>query len=65
MTDRRALMVVAVAGLALFALSFVSGWIVHDREIGGEPHAPDGAALRADVGPGRAHETRIRGSSHA
>jgi hypothetical protein len=36
MTDRRALMVVAVAGLALFALSFVSGWIVHDREIGGE-----------------------------
>jgi hypothetical protein len=36
MTDRRALVVVAVAGLALLALSFLNGWIVHDREIRGE-----------------------------
>ena len=36
MTDRRALLVVAVAGAAIFALSFLSGWIVHDREVRGE-----------------------------
>lgn len=36
MTDRRALWVVALTGAAIFALSFVSGWIVHDREIRGE-----------------------------
>jgi hypothetical protein len=35
-TDRRALLAVAIAGVALFALSFVNGWIVHDREIRGE-----------------------------
>jgi hypothetical protein len=35
-TARRALLVVAVAGAAIFALSFVNGWIVHDREIRGE-----------------------------
>jgi hypothetical protein len=34
--DRRALLAVAIAGAALFALSFVNGWIVHDREIRGE-----------------------------
>lgn len=37
MTPRsRALAVIIVAGLAIFALSFVNGWIVHDREIRGE-----------------------------
>ena len=36
MTERRALLVVAIAGAAIFALSFVNGWIVHDREIRGE-----------------------------
>jgi hypothetical protein len=35
-TVRRALLVVVIAGVAIFALSFVSGWIVHDREIRGE-----------------------------
>jgi hypothetical protein len=35
-TVRRALLVVAVAGAAIFVLSFVNGWIVHDREIRGE-----------------------------
>jgi hypothetical protein len=36
MTRSRALAVVAVIGVAIFALSFVNGWIVHDREIRGE-----------------------------
>ncbi len=36
MTDRRALLAVVIAGVAIFALSFVSGWIVHDREVRGE-----------------------------
>ncbi len=36
MSERRALLAVAVAGIALFALSFVNGWVVHDREIRGE-----------------------------
>jgi hypothetical protein len=35
-TGRRALLAVAIAGVAIFALSFVSGWIVHDREVRGE-----------------------------
>ena len=36
MTRSRALAVVAVIGVAIFALSFVNGWIVLDREIRGE-----------------------------
>jgi hypothetical protein len=36
MTERRALLLVAIAGAAILALSFVNGWIVHDREIRGE-----------------------------
>jgi hypothetical protein len=36
MTASRALAIVAVIGVAIFALSFVNGWIVHDREIRGE-----------------------------
>jgi hypothetical protein len=36
MRPSRALVIVAVIGIAIFALSFVNGWIVHDREIRGE-----------------------------
>lgn len=36
MTSSRALAIVAVIGVAIFALSFVNGWIVLDREIRGE-----------------------------
>jgi hypothetical protein len=36
MTRRRWLLVIAACGAAIFALSFVSGWIVHDRELRGE-----------------------------
>ena len=36
MTDRRALLAVAIAGVAIFALSFVNGWIFLDREVRGE-----------------------------
>lgn len=36
MTDRRALVAVAIAGVAIFALSFVNGWIFLDREVRGE-----------------------------
>ena len=36
MTSRRWLVVLAVAGIAIFALSFVNAWIVHDREVRGE-----------------------------
>lgn len=36
MTSRRWLGVAALAGVALFALSFVDGWIVHQRELRGE-----------------------------
>jgi hypothetical protein len=36
MTRGRWLVLVAVAGLAIFALSFVNAWIVHDRELRGE-----------------------------
>jgi hypothetical protein len=35
-TRTRWLLVVAGAGLAIFALSFVNAWIVHDREVRGE-----------------------------
>jgi len=36
MTARRWLMLIAGAGIAIFALSFVNAWIVHDREVRGE-----------------------------
>jgi hypothetical protein len=36
MSSSRALAIVAVIGVAIFALSFVNGWIVHDRELRGE-----------------------------
>ena len=36
MTPRRALIVVALTGVATFALSFVNAWIVHAREVRGE-----------------------------
>ena len=36
MTTRRWLMIVVGAGVAIFALSFVNAWIVHDREVRGE-----------------------------
>jgi hypothetical protein len=36
MTRRHWLVVVAACGAAIFALSFVSGWIVHERELRGE-----------------------------
>jgi len=36
MTRRRWLVVAAVSGAAVFALSFVNAWIVHDRELRGE-----------------------------
>jgi hypothetical protein len=35
-TSRRWLAVLAVVGIAIFALSFVNAWIVHDREVRGE-----------------------------
>jgi hypothetical protein len=36
MTRARWLVAIAVAGAAIFALSFVNAWIVHDRELRGE-----------------------------
>ena len=36
MTSRRWLAVLVVVGIAIFALSFVNAWIVHDREVRGE-----------------------------
>lgn len=36
MTSQRWLVVAAFAGAALFAMSFVDAWIVHDRELRGE-----------------------------
>lgn len=36
MTSRHWLVILAVAGIAIFALSFVDLWIVHDREVRGE-----------------------------
>lgn len=36
MTDRRWLLLIAAAGIAIFALSFVDGWLVHERELRGE-----------------------------
>ena len=36
MTRRRWLVVIAVAGIAIFGLSFVNLWIVHERVVRGE-----------------------------
>ena len=36
MRRSRALLIVALIGVVVFALSFVNGWVVHDREIRGE-----------------------------
>lgn len=36
MSRSRWLLAIAVAGVAIFALSFVNAWIVHDRELRGE-----------------------------
>lgn len=36
MTRRRWLLIAAASGLLLFGLSFVNGWIFHDRELRGE-----------------------------
>ena len=36
MTRSRWLVAIAMAGVAIFALSFVNAWIVHDRELRGE-----------------------------
>jgi hypothetical protein len=36
MTRSRWLVAIALAGVAIFALSFVNAWIVHDRELRGE-----------------------------
>ena len=36
MTSRRWLAVLVIVGIAIFALSFVNAWIVHDREVRGE-----------------------------
>ena len=36
MKRRSWLAIMAVAGIGIFALAFVDGWIVHDRELRGE-----------------------------
>lgn len=36
MTTRRWLVLMAFAGVGIFALSFVNAWIIHDREVRGE-----------------------------
>jgi hypothetical protein len=36
MTDRRWLVIVALAGVAMFGLSFVNAWLAHERELRGE-----------------------------
>jgi hypothetical protein len=36
MTERRWLLLIAAGGIAIFGLSFVNAWIVHDREVRGE-----------------------------
>ena len=36
MTRSRWLVAIVIAGAAVFALSFVNAWIVHDRELRGE-----------------------------
>lgn len=47
MDRSRWLILIAVAGVAMFALSFVDGWIVHDREVRGEGSRFIGITLNA------------------
>lgn len=51
MTASRWLVAVALAGLLLFALSFVPAWIVHDREVRGEGYRFVQIGLSAWRGP--------------
>jgi hypothetical protein len=44
-------LVVAAGGLAIFALSFVGGWLIHDREVLGEGYRSAQVALSAWRGP--------------
>ena len=52
MTRARWLLVVSVAGLAIFGLSFVNAWITHDRELRGEGYRWVQHGLSAWRGPG-------------
>lgn len=52
MTRSRWLLVVAIAGLAIFGLSFVNAWITHDRELRGEGYRWVQHGLSAWRGPG-------------
>jgi hypothetical protein len=49
--DRRWLMAAVAAALAIVALSFVDGWMVHDRELRGEGYRRVQIALNAWEGP--------------
>ena len=51
MTRSRWLVLVAVAGIALFALSFVNAWITHERELRGEGYRWVQHGLSAWRGP--------------
>lgn len=52
MTPRRWLVAMAIAGLAIFALSFVNLWFFHDREVRGEGYRFVQVTLSAWRGPG-------------
>ena len=52
MTRQRWLLVVAVCGAAIFALSFVNGWIVLDRELRGEGYRHARSTVSAWRGAG-------------
>ena len=51
MTRRRWLLAIAAGGLAIFALSFGGGWLIHDREVLGEGYRSAQVALSAWRGP--------------
>lgn len=51
MTRRRWQLVVAAGGVAIFALSFVGGWLIHDREVLGEGYRSAQVVLSAWRGP--------------
>ena len=51
MTRRRWLLVVAASGLVIFVLSFLGGWLIHDREVLGEGYRSAQVALSAWRGP--------------
>jgi hypothetical protein len=50
-TRRRWLLTIAAGGLGIFALSFVGGWLIHDREVLGEGYRSAQVALSAWRGP--------------